>query len=381
MPQIQIAGPQSRFERPEDGLATICALGDLMLAGQWKRLPQEQGKVDRVLGDLVRLYQQDDLTFANLEVTLEGPEGHIDKEPRLITDADSMTAYLKTLKIDILNLSNNHAFDGRSGGFEAVRQVLGNEGVSHLGAGLNLGEAAQGLVTETKGLRFGWLAYTEPSTKPSHIATSSQPGVNPLSVPQTLVDIERLADEVDHVIVSLHWGVEYCHLPSPRQVEIARSMIARGARLILGHHAHVIQGVEAHLNGVIVYNMGNAIATDLKIGNRLAIRQTAKTRSTFVVRALFGKNHLARVELVPFMANVTGVSVGAPCAARILSSANSQLARGISEPRWRVRRLYEDVLVRTLRKMDPRVAGSLSPAHFAKFFKNISNAFKGRGPA
>ncbi len=72
-----------------------------------------------------------------------------------------------------------------------------------------------------------------------------------------------------HVLVSVHWGVEFSNLPSPEQVRQARRMIDAGARAVLGHHAHVVQGVESYLGGVIVYNLGNAVTTDLEIDGRI----------------------------------------------------------------------------------------------------------------
>jgi poly-gamma-glutamate synthesis protein (capsule biosynthesis protein) len=57
--------------------------------------------------------------------------------------------------------------------------------------------------------------------------------------------------------VSLHWGEEFNHYPSPQQVVDARAMIDSGADLILGHHSHVLQGIEEYKSGVIAYNLGS----------------------------------------------------------------------------------------------------------------------------
>jgi hypothetical protein len=60
-------------------------------------------------------------------------------------------------------------------------------------------------------------------------------------------------------IVSIHWGDEYSHYPSPEQIELAHRLVDHGACLVLGHHPHVVQGVESYRNAVIAYSLGNFI--------------------------------------------------------------------------------------------------------------------------
>ncbi|UCC50945.1 MAG: CapA family protein, partial [Anaerolineaceae bacterium] len=55
----------------------------------------------------------------------------------------------------------------------------------------------------------------------------------------------------------LHSGFEYVSAPSEPQVAAARSAIDAGADLVVGHHAHILQGIEFYAGGVIVYGTGN----------------------------------------------------------------------------------------------------------------------------
>lgn len=378
-PEIRVVASRSDAPPGSADAVWVSALGDLMLTGDWRdaieaNLPQS------LMEDLVALYRGDELLFANLEVTHEGSDGTITKEPRLITDSRTLSEYLEVMRPSILNLSNNHAFDARRSGFLATRQMLLDRGVHYLGAGETPEEASRPLKMEVQGITFAWLAYTDISTRPSHIASPLGPGVNPFDLDTACEAIVRQAEAVDHIIVSLHWGIEYCHLPSPDQIAEARSLIEAGATLVIGHHAHVIQGVEAYKSGAIAYNLGNAMATDLHVGGRLSFRQTARTRSSFLMRARFTKQSLDRIELVPFQARASGISTGDPTARRILLKANEQLARGISDTQWKNRRVYEDVVWRTLRKLDPRVIRSLKLSHILTFFKNLSRSIRGQGP-
>jgi len=57
----------------------------------------------------------------------------------------------------------------------------------------------------------------------------------------------------------VHWGSEFIHYPSPEQVKLGRQIIDSGAKVVLGHHPHIIQGIERYHGGVIAYSLGNFI--------------------------------------------------------------------------------------------------------------------------
>jgi poly-gamma-glutamate synthesis protein (capsule biosynthesis protein) len=71
--------------------------------------------------------------------------------------------------------------------------------------------------------------------------------------------IGKLKNEVDVIVVSLHWGEEYKRSPTSAQIQIAHQLIDAGADLILGHHPHVVQKIEEYKGGVIVYSLGNFV--------------------------------------------------------------------------------------------------------------------------
>jgi poly-gamma-glutamate synthesis protein (capsule biosynthesis protein) len=58
-------------------------------------------------------------------------------------------------------------------------------------------------------------------------------------------------------VVSFHWGRELNRKPQQYQVAAARRAIDAGADLVLGHHPHVLQGIERYRNGLIFYSLGN----------------------------------------------------------------------------------------------------------------------------
>lgn len=359
---------------------SVTAMGDLMQCGEWRRVARD-GAWDDALGALGREVRHDDLVFANLETACPGDAGLIDKEPLVLAEVEEILQCLRRLGVDVVNVANNHAFDAYFSGFERLRRRLDEEGVGHLGAGEDLAAAGRPLIVQRRGIRLGWLAYADASCRPSHVATAETYGVHDFDLHRAVAAVESLRPQVDHVIVSLHWGIEYCHIPSPQQVAAARRLVDAGARLILGHHVHVVQGVERYGEGVIAYNMGNVTTSDHHVGGRLAIHQTPRTRSSFVLRAQLSRHRLLGVELIPIRSSVGRVLLDDAKARRYLEYANRKLAAGISEGQWRRRRLYEDVLLRTARKLHPKVIRSIRPKHLSTFAKNIAGAISGRGPS
>jgi poly-gamma-glutamate synthesis protein (capsule biosynthesis protein) len=60
-------------------------------------------------------------------------------------------------------------------------------------------------------------------------------------------------------IVMIHGGFEWHTEPSRAQVALYRSFVDAGADLVLGHHSHVVQGLEAYNGGLIAYSLGNFV--------------------------------------------------------------------------------------------------------------------------
>jgi poly-gamma-glutamate synthesis protein (capsule biosynthesis protein) len=104
---------------------------------------------------------------------------------------------------------------------------------------------------EVKGINIGFLAYCLIGDRTAYCSVD-----NPSEIVE---DVKKASKEVDTLIVSMHWGNEFIRKPSPQQVELGHAIIDAGAKLILGHHPHVLQGVEQYNDGIIAYSMGNFV--------------------------------------------------------------------------------------------------------------------------
>ena len=354
-------------DKPCGSAVSLVALGDLMITAD-----HDDPGLDPAaqLSALRARIDDADVVFANLESTTFGTTGFIAKEPRLVATPEMLEKCLLALRPSVVSLANNHAFDCNETGFHNVRGILDRLGIAYFGAGDGREEAGASLITTVRGRRLGWLGYVAIDTTPSHVAGAGS-GVNPFETDRAVADVAELRSRVDDVIVSVHWGAEYCHLPSPSQIDAARRIIDAGASVLLGHHAHVVQAVERRPKAVIAYNLGNAITTDLRIGNRLAIKQSRRTKSSAVVRIELGPQGPRVKEVTPYRLLPADVSWRDSYASKLCTRANRALAGGVSTRRWRWHRTFEDLVLRPLWKLDPRVVRSIRPEHFGRLAQAI----------
>jgi hypothetical protein len=161
--------------------------------------------------------------------------------------------------IELVNLANNHIYDyGDEGLFDTI-SYLDSIGVMHIGAGRTASEARKPSVASLKGHRVGFLGYYGGGEAP--VAGRSTAGVAPRNLDVIHRDLDRLrrVDSVDFAVVTLHWGTEKAEEPDSGQQLFARDIIDAGADLVVGHHPHVLQGIEKYHKGVIAYSLGNFI--------------------------------------------------------------------------------------------------------------------------
>jgi len=158
-----------------------------------------------------------------------------------------------------VNLGNNHIFDyGKVGLFDTI-SYLDSVGIRHVGAGHNAPQAHLPVIVNANGKRIALLGYYGGGEAPK--ATRTTPGVADRHIGNIQSDIEtiRHSNSADYVAVNFHWGTEKADTPGRDQIEFAHAVIDAGADIIIGHHPHVLQGIERYKSGVIVYSLGNFV--------------------------------------------------------------------------------------------------------------------------
>ena len=209
-----------------------------------------------------------DLALVNLEGPLTAGGKRLPKNFNF-RGSPHLAAALARAGIGAVSLANNHTMDYGPEGLRDTLAALAGEGIVAFGAGATLQAARRGVVVERRGVRIGLLGYLflgEPSLEPRGVfAGPRRPGAagHPASAAavEAMVreDVGRLRPAADVVIVSFHWGREKRSEPEPYQRRLGRAAVEAGAGLVVGHHPHVIQGLERYGGGLIAYSLGNFV--------------------------------------------------------------------------------------------------------------------------
>jgi len=237
------------------GEIVIGAVGDIMLAGKWTPLLREKG-YDHPFGGVSAALAGSDINLANLEcpIATAGQE-YTAKKFRFRAEKGVAKAVRKA-GFNLVNLANNHSMDF---GDKALCETMANleeAGIAWIGAGEDLAQARKMALFTVKGKKIAFLGYS--LTQPiEFFAGRERPGTAPGYEHIFVPDIARARREADYVIVSFHWGKEGSSMPLPLQRSIAHKAIDAGADVIIGHHPHVLQGIERYGRGIVFYSLGN----------------------------------------------------------------------------------------------------------------------------
>ncbi|MGD0275642.1 MAG: CapA family protein [Syntrophales bacterium] len=225
----------------------------------------------------IDLFRQADIGMVNLEnpISLRG-----EKTPKIF-NLRMQPKYLNIFKdahINVVNCANNHIYDYGQEALLDTMNYLDAAGIKHVGAGENLWAARRPVIVQINGMKVGILAYYGDGSW--YPAQENIPGTAPRRKKFIQEDINKLRinEKVDFVIVNFHWGQEGSNYPSQSQIDFAHYSIDAGADLIIGHHPHVLQGVEKYKNGIIVYSLGNFLFA----GNRKTQYDTAVFKLTLI---------------------------------------------------------------------------------------------------
>lgn len=191
-------------------------------------------------------FQNYDLISVNLEGVVTDGGAHY--APHNLYDfafSPEIINQLKDYNFNFFNLANNHFGDQGQRGIIETRKNLDNLGFYYSGCQDGKTGDCSFEIIEMKGKKIGLAGFSQVY---SLIEISKMENI-----------ILDLASRVDFVIVNIHWGLEYQHQFNQTQQKYAHSLIDSGADIIIGHHPHVVQGMEIYKNKPIFYSLGNFV--------------------------------------------------------------------------------------------------------------------------
>lgn len=229
------------------GEITLSFLGDCTLGGESRFRSAERGFVRTAqregyayfFENLLPLLSNDDATIVNLEGVLSDRD--LEKVSKTFNFLGP-TAYTEILtlgSVEAVSLSNNHSLDYGEEGYQDTRDALAAAGI----AGFGTDHVA---VWARDGVRIGFTASAFSLTQGALDALEEQ--------------IQMLRELGCQLIIhSMHAGTEYASAPTNQQKTVAQTVIDLGVDLVVGHHPHVVQGMDVIEGVPVVYSLGNAV--------------------------------------------------------------------------------------------------------------------------
>jgi len=240
---------------------TLAAVGDISLSHTYDALLRSKGP--HFPFQAVRpLFDGKDLVCCNLE----GPLSLKGSPYPLKCSLRGHPHYIQGLAqagFNYCSLANNHILDYQDEALWETLDLLTQHGIGYSGVGANLDEAVNPFLFQAQGIRVALFSFCDVEIDSPFYATLEQRGIAPLDLDLAGSAFHVVQEEVDLLFVSLHWGIEHFRYPSPDQIRKGHALVDMGAHLILGHHPHVIQGMETYKNALICYSLGNFLFSDI----------------------------------------------------------------------------------------------------------------------
>lgn len=218
--------------------------------------------------------------------------------PRLLSHPDTPDV-LQRWSPGFAALATNHILDAGENGLIRTAQALNRLGFTTLGAGQNANEIGAPLFWETSEGRLAVINWVFPETHPDW---KCMPGPNcwpGLTEAERI--IKKLKQAVDWVLILVHWSDELFSYPRPEDREIARDLARMGADLIIGHHPHVVRGMEVIGSCSVFYSLGNFYFSDYPDGEgSWVVRQAPRNREGLGVQVSFHRGRRPECRLLSF---------------------------------------------------------------------------------
>lgn len=228
--------------------------------------------------------QNYDLAYYNQETVLGGTELGVSDYPTFNSPQEAGDAMLDA-GFNIVSLATNHTMDRGEKAIKASNEYWRKHEEEALAVGTYDSEEERNKVQirEKDGIKYAMLSYTYgtngidvPDGKEYLVNVwPTDLKINDPSIDkdyqeykkQVEKDIKAVRDQVDVLMVAMHWGVEYTHNPTEYQKDSAKFLADNGVDIVIGAHPHVIQPVTWIDDTLVIYSLGNFVSAQMQDQN------------------------------------------------------------------------------------------------------------------
>jgi poly-gamma-glutamate capsule biosynthesis protein CapA/YwtB (metallophosphatase superfamily) len=245
-------------------MVRIVCLGDVML-GRLVNDVLGRGSDTNPWGDTLDHLRSANVVLANLECALTRHDTPWSRTSKVFHfRADPRRAkVLKDAHVAWVSLANNHTLDFEIGGLLETLHVLDAADIAHSGAGATAGEARRPAMIQAGPLRIALFSLTD--NEPAFAATPGTPGVwwidpRDKEAGPTVAEIDACRSAgAGLVVLAAHLGPNMVQEPSRVLRRFKTRMAKRGIDLVIGHSAHLVQGVERVGRSLVLHDLGDML--------------------------------------------------------------------------------------------------------------------------
>jgi poly-gamma-glutamate synthesis protein (capsule biosynthesis protein) len=236
---------------------TLTFGGDVHFQARVARLLDSPGTV---FGPAAARLSDGDLSFVNLETPITS-RGTAEPKTYLFRAGPQAARALTAAGVDAVTLANNHSMDYGRVGLADTFAAANAAHLGYFGAGRDVQQAYAPWRATVRGVRIAVFGFSQvDDLAESWAAGPKRSGVAmAFDTRRAAAAVEAARPDSDLIVVMPHWGEEGNRCPTQRQQDFAELMAHAGADVIVGAHAHVLQG-GGYLGGTYVaYGLGNLL--------------------------------------------------------------------------------------------------------------------------
>jgi poly-gamma-glutamate synthesis protein (capsule biosynthesis protein) len=250
------AGGTGTSPRTADSPVTLAFGGDVQFEGRLAALAAPDG-----LAGLTPVLGSADVAVVNLETAITDRGVEQPKIYHFRTSPEALVA-LQRAGVDAVSMANNHAVDYGPDGLTDTLAAQASSPIPVIGIGPTAGKAFAPAVFDVRGTTVAVLASSQVNdyTVNTFPATDTRAGIaGNLDDSRLLAAVHTARAAYDVVVVYLHWGTDYTSCPDGSQARTAGRLTDAGADVVVGGHAHRVQGAGWLGRTYVAYGLGNFV--------------------------------------------------------------------------------------------------------------------------
>lgn len=255
---------------------TVLFTGDVLLDRGIRHIAEHKG-IEYLFEEVTPIFREADAVVVNLECPLTDTISPVNK--KYIFRGDARWAKdLKKTGITHAAMANNHTNDQGRRGLQATAHHLTSAGITPLGYGTNFKEQITPVLIEKDGISVALFNATT-LTIENWCRLDDKPGIAQPTEKELLdkiTDFHRNNPNT-HIVVVLHWGIEFQPYPSIRQRALAHRLSEAGVAAVVGHHPHILQPIDTIGKMPVYYSIGNFVFD----------QKNTKARESMIARLTF----------------------------------------------------------------------------------------------